>query len=83
MALEDAMVLAEELVADRPVEEALVAFAARRYPRAKLVQDVSRGILDAEMRVVSDEALGHAAEHMAAELPGQMGGVDAILRQPA
>jgi hypothetical protein len=35
------------------------------------------------MRVVSDEALGHAAEHMAAELPGQMGGVDAILRQPA
>jgi 2-polyprenyl-6-methoxyphenol hydroxylase-like FAD-dependent oxidoreductase len=83
MALEDGVVLADELEADRPVEEALVAFAARRHPRAKLVQDVSRGILDAEMRVVSDEALGHAAEHMAAELPGQMGGVDAILRQPA
>lgn len=83
MALEDAIVLAEELQADRPLEEALTAFAKRRYPRAKLVQDVSRGILNAEMQVVSEEALAHAAEHMAAALPGQMGGVDSILRQPA
>ncbi len=83
MALEDATVLADELDKDWSVEEALVAFAKRRYPRAKLVQDVSRGILNAEMQVVSDDALSHAVEHMAAELPGQVGGVDAILRQPA
>ena len=83
MALEDATVLADELDSDRPVDEALVAFARRRYPRAKLVQDVSRGILNAEMQVVSDEALSHAVAHMAAELPGQVGGVDAMLKQPA
>jgi hypothetical protein len=35
------------------------------------------------MQVVSEEALEHAAAHMAAELPGQVGGVDSILRQKA
>jgi 2-polyprenyl-6-methoxyphenol hydroxylase-like FAD-dependent oxidoreductase len=82
MALEDAVVLAEELEPDRPLGEALAAFSERRYPRAKFVQDVSRGILNAEMQINADN---HpiALAHMREELPGQMAGVDAFLNQPA
>jgi 2-polyprenyl-6-methoxyphenol hydroxylase-like FAD-dependent oxidoreductase len=83
MALEDGVVLADVLSGDQPLEEALVAFAARRYPRAKLVQDVSRGILEAEMRVVSDEALAGAVAYMEANLVESMAGVDGVLRQAA
>ena len=83
MAIEDGVVLAEELRADRPLEDALTAFSARRAPRAQFVQTVSRAILDAEMQVTSEEALGHAVEHMRAELVGQNAGVDAFLKQPA
>ena len=67
----------------RPLEEALSAFSARRVPRAQFVQTVSRAILDAEMQVTSEEALGHAVEHMREELVGQTAGVDAFLGQPA
>ena len=82
MALEDALVLADELGDGQPVEQALKAYAERRYPRAKFVQDVSRGILQAEMSI-NAETLPVAIEHMAAELPDQFAGVDAFLNQPA
>jgi 2-polyprenyl-6-methoxyphenol hydroxylase-like FAD-dependent oxidoreductase len=82
MALEDAVVLAEELAADRPLGETLGAFCDRRYPRAKFVQDVSRGILNAEMQINEDNH-AIALAHMREELPGQMAGVDAFLNQPA
>lgn len=82
MALEDASVLVKELESDKPVEQALADYAERRYPRAKFVQDVSRGILQAEMSI-NAETLEGALEHMAAELPGQFGGVDGFLNQPA
>jgi 2-polyprenyl-6-methoxyphenol hydroxylase-like FAD-dependent oxidoreductase len=83
MALEDAVVLPEELLAtDRPLEGRLTAFGERRYPRAKFVQDVSRGILNAEMQITADN-IQHAFAHMRDELPGQMAGVDAFLNQPA
>lgn len=84
MALEDAVVLADELGkgADRTLDETLTVFAERRYPRAKFVQDVSRGILEAEMAVTA-ETLPIAAEHMAEELPGQFAQIDAFLAQPA
>jgi 2-polyprenyl-6-methoxyphenol hydroxylase-like FAD-dependent oxidoreductase len=83
MALEDAVVLPEELAAtDRPLAERLQSFSARRYPRAKFVQDVSRGILNAEMQI-NAENIDHAFAHMKEELPGQMAGVDAFLNQPA
>ena len=82
MALEDAVVLGDELVQDRPAAESLAAFADRRYPRAKFVQDVSRGILNGEMAITA-ENIGHAFEHMRAELPGQFAGVDAFLNNPA
>jgi 2-polyprenyl-6-methoxyphenol hydroxylase-like FAD-dependent oxidoreductase len=83
MALEDAVVLPQELEAtDRPLEERLRSFGERRYPRAKFVQDVSRGILNSEMQI-NAENIDVAFEHMRAELPGQMAGVDAFLNQPA
>jgi 2-polyprenyl-6-methoxyphenol hydroxylase-like FAD-dependent oxidoreductase len=82
MALEDGIVLADELSADRELADALTAFGERRYPRAKLVQDVSRGILNGEMSITADN-IQHAFEHMRNALPNQIGGVDDILNQPA
>jgi 2-polyprenyl-6-methoxyphenol hydroxylase-like FAD-dependent oxidoreductase len=82
MALEDAVVLAEELGSDRPLADALTAFGERRYPRVKFVQDVSRGILNAEMQITA-ENIGVAFEHMRVELPGQFAHVDEFLNQPA
>src|SRR3954465_15631286 len=83
MALEDAVVLPEELEAtDKPLAARLQSFGERRYPRAKFVQDVSRGILNAEMQI-NAENIEHAFAHMKGELPGQMAGVEAFLNQPA
>jgi 2-polyprenyl-6-methoxyphenol hydroxylase-like FAD-dependent oxidoreductase len=83
MALEDAVVLPEELAkTDLPLAGRLQSFSERRYPRAKFVQDVSRGILNAEMQI-NAENIEHAFAHMREELPGQMAGVDAFLNQPA
>jgi 2-polyprenyl-6-methoxyphenol hydroxylase-like FAD-dependent oxidoreductase len=82
MALEDAVVLAEELSADRPLSASLTAFSERRYPRAKFVQDVSRGILNAEMQITR-ENIDVALSHMREELPGQFAHVDEFLNQPA
>ncbi len=83
MALEDAVVLPEELAAtDRPLAARLAAFSERRYPRAKFVQDVSRGILNSEMQITA-ENIEFAFAHMREELPGQMAGVDAFLNRPA
>ena len=82
MALEDAVVLADELSAHEDLAESLLAFGERRFPRVKLVQDVSRGILNSEMAITADN-IDAAFEHMREALPGQMGGVDDVLNQPA
>jgi 2-polyprenyl-6-methoxyphenol hydroxylase-like FAD-dependent oxidoreductase len=82
MALEDAVVLAEELSRDRPLAELLTAFGERRYPRVKFVQDVSRGILNAEMQITHDN-IAAALDHMRADLPGQFAHVDEFLNKPA
>jgi 2-polyprenyl-6-methoxyphenol hydroxylase-like FAD-dependent oxidoreductase len=82
MALEDAVVLADELREATDVPAALAAFSTRRYPRAKLVQDASRGILEAEMSVTR-ETLPMAFDGMRAHLPDQMGHIDDVLRQAA
>jgi 2-polyprenyl-6-methoxyphenol hydroxylase-like FAD-dependent oxidoreductase len=82
MALEDAVVLAEELAAsDRDVSGSLQAFMERRYNRVKLVQDVSHQILFGEMAVTA-EALPHAVEHLRQALPGQMEQVETFLNSP-
>lgn len=82
MALEDATVLAELLDGDMPVEAALSALGERRWPRCKLVQDVSHQIMITEMSI-TDEGRAAAFGRMRAELPGQTAQVNAILNQPA
>jgi 2-polyprenyl-6-methoxyphenol hydroxylase-like FAD-dependent oxidoreductase len=82
MALEDAVVLAEELaVPDREVAASLQAFMKRRYDRVKLVQDVSHQILFGEM-AVTGQTLPDAVEHMREALPGQMKQVETFLNGP-
>jgi 2-polyprenyl-6-methoxyphenol hydroxylase-like FAD-dependent oxidoreductase len=44
MAMEDALVLAEEVTAGDDLEAALVRFAERRYPRCKEIWEISRQI---------------------------------------
>ncbi|HEY2604313.1 MAG TPA: FAD-dependent oxidoreductase [Thermoleophilaceae bacterium] len=44
MAIEDALVLAEELASDKPLDDALASFDARRYERCKFIYDVSKQI---------------------------------------
>lgn len=82
MALEDAVVLADEVAKQRAVAETLASFTERRYPRANFVQMASRGIMDAEMSVTR-ETLGGALEHMREAIPGQFAHVDSVLAQPA
>ena len=82
MALEDAVVLAEELVPDRGLAASLTAFNERRFPRVKFVQDVSRGILEAEM-AINENTIDDALTHMRENLPDQQAAVDRFLNQPA
>jgi 2-polyprenyl-6-methoxyphenol hydroxylase-like FAD-dependent oxidoreductase len=82
MALEDAVVLADCLDGPGSVAERLRAFEARRYPRVRLVQDVSHGILEAEM-AIDDTNRAAAFAAMREHLPAQSAGVDAALNQPA
>ncbi|WP_113699321.1 FAD-dependent monooxygenase [Nonomuraea lactucae] len=82
MALEDAVVLAEELaVPDRAVAASLAAFMERRYARVKLVQDVSHQILVGEMAITA-AMLPQAVAHMRETLPGRLGQVEGFLNQP-
>lgn len=82
MALEDATVLAECLDGPGSLDQELRAFEQRRYPRAKLVQDVSHGILAAEMGITA-ETWNVAVAGMRAHLPEQSAHVDALLNAPA
>lgn len=83
MALEDAIVLAEEVsVPDRSLEQALCAYGERRYPRAKVIQDASRGVLEAELSI-NAENIEHAFEHMKEALPAQFAQLGSFLCQPA
>ncbi|GGF30489.1 FAD-dependent monooxygenase [Subtercola lobariae] len=81
MALEDGIVLADEVLTDRPIEEALTAVSAQRYDRVKLVFDISHAILEAEMQVTA-ETLPYAVAGMRAELPGQTAFFESKLNAP-
>jgi 2-polyprenyl-6-methoxyphenol hydroxylase-like FAD-dependent oxidoreductase len=82
MALEDAVVLAEELFDGDTIPAALTSYVERRYPRAKFVQEVSRGILESEM-AIDEETLVPTISRWPDELPGQFAGVDAFLNEAA
>jgi 2-polyprenyl-6-methoxyphenol hydroxylase-like FAD-dependent oxidoreductase len=82
MALEDGLVLAETLAGGGLLEDRLRAFEERRFPRARLVQDVSRGILQAEMSINAgnyDESVQGMRDH----LVEQTHAVEQILNAPA
>ncbi len=82
MALEDGIVLADVLDSGGPLEDRLRAFEQRRFPRARLVQDVSRGILQAEMAINADN-YDASVQGMREHLVEQTHGVEAILNAPA
>jgi 2-polyprenyl-6-methoxyphenol hydroxylase-like FAD-dependent oxidoreductase len=82
MALEDGLVLADCLDSGGPLEDRLRAFEQRRYPRARLVQDVSRGILENEMSINADN-YDAAVQGMRDHLVEQTHAVEAILNEPA
>ncbi|WP_185972353.1 FAD-dependent monooxygenase [Georgenia yuyongxinii] len=80
MALEDAVVLADELARDRPVVDSLAAVSDMRFARTKLVQDVSHGILATEMAITAD-GLEDFAANLREHLPGQAAFVEAKLNE--
>ena len=82
MALEDGVVLADELDGADDVEAALRRYGERRFPRAKLVQDASHGILEQEMSITA-ETLPFALQGMREHLPENMAGIEGVLAQPA
>jgi 2-polyprenyl-6-methoxyphenol hydroxylase-like FAD-dependent oxidoreductase len=82
MALEDAVVLAEELSGAGSLAQRLDRFQQRRFPRAKFVQDVSHAILAAEMEIDESDFSAAYAE-MRAHLPGQSLQSDLRLNSPA
>lgn len=81
MALEDGIVLADEILSDRAIEESLTLVSGRRFDRVKFVFDVSHSILTAEMQVTA-ETLPYAVVGMRAELPGQTAFFEGILNSP-
>ncbi|HEY6501993.1 MAG TPA: FAD-dependent monooxygenase [Streptosporangiaceae bacterium] len=82
MALEDGMVLADCLDAGGSLDDRLRAFEQRRFPRARLVQDVSHGILQAEMSINAGN-YELAIQGMRDHLVEQSHQVEAVLNQPA
>jgi 2-polyprenyl-6-methoxyphenol hydroxylase-like FAD-dependent oxidoreductase len=82
MALEDGLVLADCLDAGGPLDARLRAFEERRFPRARLVQDVSRGILQAEMSINADN-YDASVQGMRDHQVEQTHQVESILNQPA
>ena len=74
--------LADVLDSGGPLEDRLRAFEQRRFPRARLVQEVSRGILQAEMAINAD-TYDASVQGMRDHLVEQTHGVEAILNAPA
>ncbi|MER7453442.1 FAD-dependent monooxygenase [Nocardia beijingensis] len=81
MALEDAVVLAEELERGSDVDAAMNAFMNRRYERVALVHNASHAILAAEM-TIDAATLPAACEHMRAALPRQTAAIEDVLNSP-
>jgi 2-polyprenyl-6-methoxyphenol hydroxylase-like FAD-dependent oxidoreductase len=72
MALEDAVVLAEELTTTGSVDEQLSRYAKRRYPRSSSVLDFSLGMLRDEQSITTEEQLERARSAMRDELPDRL-----------
>jgi 2-polyprenyl-6-methoxyphenol hydroxylase-like FAD-dependent oxidoreductase len=82
MAIEDAAILAEELVTGDTVEAALASYSRRRYPRVQFAQKASRDVLDQE-RLINPGNFEQSLAAMAAHLPQAAGEVDEAFNQAA
>lgn len=80
MAIEDAVVLADEVTRDRPVEESLLAVEQLRHPRTELVFRASHGIL-AQEQTVTEETLPAAVEGIRAHVTEQTAQIESTLNQ--
>ncbi len=73
MAVEDAVVLAQECAKNNAVEQTLLAFEQRRYDRCKYVQDLSRQLGD-EGQVNTPEAWRQRDENIRSRFGGDAAG---------
>jgi 2-polyprenyl-6-methoxyphenol hydroxylase-like FAD-dependent oxidoreductase len=81
MAIEDAVVLADEVVHDRPLAESLDEVERLRRPRTDLVHQASHAILAQEQQI-TEETLPLAIKGMQAHLTDATAQVESVLNQP-
>jgi 2-polyprenyl-6-methoxyphenol hydroxylase-like FAD-dependent oxidoreductase len=81
MAIEDAVVLADEVTRDRQLEESLQEVERLRHPRTELVFQASHGILTQEQQITAD-TLPYAIDGMRGHLGEQTAQVESVLNQP-
>lgn len=77
LAIEDAVVLSEELAKEQTVEEAFDKHMARRYPRCKAIVDASEQLVEWERMEFSGQQLPEGAN-----IGALMGKAMGLLRQP-
>jgi 2-polyprenyl-6-methoxyphenol hydroxylase-like FAD-dependent oxidoreductase len=81
MAIEDAVVLADEVTRDRSIEESLEAVERLRHPRTELVFQASHSILAQEQQITAD-VLPFAVDGMRSHLTEQTAQIESVLNQP-
>jgi 2-polyprenyl-6-methoxyphenol hydroxylase-like FAD-dependent oxidoreductase len=81
MAIEDAVVLADEVVHERPLAESLDEVERLRRPRTDLVHQASHAILAQEQQI-TEETLPLAIKGMQAHLADATAQVESVLNQP-
>lgn len=81
MAIEDAVVLADEVTRDRPIEASLREVERLRHPRTQLVLNASHAILEQEQGVTA-ESLPLVFQGMREHMADQIRELEGILNQP-
>lgn len=82
MALEDGLVLAEELSLEKTLEEKLRSYVARRYARCAFVYTFSMQMLHSEQMIKSPTQLRKASKELKANASIRIGASDRILNRP-
>jgi 2-polyprenyl-6-methoxyphenol hydroxylase-like FAD-dependent oxidoreductase len=72
MALEDAIVLAQELTCGKGIEMGLKGFMARRYERCRFVQRTNTEILETEQSKPEGRSVGQHKAYVAEEFRRQL-----------
>lgn len=83
MALEDGMVLAEEVVTGAPVDQLLARYQERRFARCAFVYAFSYEMLHVEQSITTREQLDAARDELAANVSVRLAAADRFLDQPA